>query len=109
MANVIETPWGGHPAAPEEVDALIARMKTGDRVVYHTGNLVNDRDKPGELAQRIGAMADRFYHHGTPPAFSWADDRAMDGARRGHLLQRRVGGGQFDYIFIKGKTAGRIA
>lgn len=95
-------PGGGEPIAPHQVDDLIASMKAGDRVVYHTGNLVNDRDKSGEDAQRLGAMTDRFYTHGTPAAFSWAGDRAADGLGTGSLVQRRVDREMYEYLFIKG-------
>jgi hypothetical protein len=77
-------------------------MNPGDRVVYHVGNLVNERDKGTEDAQRLGVMADRFYIHGTPPDFSWANDRAVNGMASGHLFQRRDAGGRYTYIFIRG-------
>lgn len=66
-----------------ELQALLSSARRGDAIVYHTGFLLNDRQKGSQLE----ATADA----------AWAEHLAG----RCTLVQRRLGPSSYEYIAIK--------
>jgi hypothetical protein len=71
--------------------ASVRRLRSGERAVYYTGNLLKDREKDPE----IGLLAVEVF----------ARARAGDV----YLTQRRLGEARFQYTAIGVHPAGRLA
>lgn len=89
-------------AAAQEIIRL---MPSGASVVYYRGHIARDRDANGSgdptRAARVAALADFMMRHGCGREYPLGDGTIIDGLGTGHLTQRKIEDGIFEYLFIK--------
>ena len=88
-----------------EIDDKVRSMKPGEHFMYHHGYLAIDRETDPE----IDAIAERFCFHGTQPNFAFGHGCFSNGAGLGRLTQKRLGNGEYLYMFTKNRRQQRAS
>lgn len=78
--------------------AIVERARPGSAIPYHIGQLGYDADKD-EIAKDVALMARRLSVGSMPIGVDGHD--VEYGMGIGTLVQRKIGSGMYEYVFVK--------
>lgn len=91
-------------AAAQEIIRL---MPPGASFAYYRGSIARDRDAnvSGNPARavRVAALADQMLRQACGRIYRLEDGTVIDGLGIGHLTQRKIESGVYEYLFTKSK------
>lgn len=86
--------------SPDQAAQAILAMRSGDRLIYHIGNLATERQSP--RCTGLDQLGKFMLSAGVANGYQFCkDDGPSPGLGLGSLTQRRIGVGVYEYVFTK--------
>lgn len=96
-----------HVMTVEEAERIVQVLRGGQRFCYYRGFLACDRDPMlvgPEKSRGVAALCDLMLKHGCPANYPLGSGVVVEGLGSGSLSQRRLGVGDYEYLFTKRQT-----